>query len=477
MQRPAVFALIVAALLGIGFGVGYWSRSTQQSEAGKATTPPAATAVDPEPPPSKVVVEPDELGAMPYGPGAVGYRFAGGPVTIRLRVYVDFEDNGVRKRAIYRAEDFHPPLPNQTHAAFARDGRFDVSDSSGTFILDPTRMVLQYGQLCRLKNETNTALVQKANRVPFRWDREWSIAHPELIPVLDFATVEASSDRIAPFAAPSPFQSLQPVSRIEVPAWSEALLFYKDFPGQHAGTKGIARLVVSVVAHPSHISGTRETAVAEIDARFEDVEKNPTSTQAHARLSLALVDRFKRFEPDRGSRGVLEKDAAGMAGSIFRAEPGNVAFRVMLRDRLLDHAYELAAQTQRRPETTRMPEVWDIATKLVPNTVNQAITLVPSVFDIYFAAARPLARLNDPSGQTGDTRLQAYQLIRDGLGQHRDDPVFLREKLEALRSAAKEFDAEFGPDVRPKLIDDIRRWLAEADQAPSKAPPIPKADP
>src|SRR5262245_22345979 len=119
MKRPAVFALVVAVLLGIGFGVGYWSRGLQPPEA--KTVPQPGGAANPEPPgPShelRVTVEPDRVAVLPLGPEVYAFRCGGGPVMLRLRVYADFEDGGVKKRAVYRAEDFPPPLPDQTHAA------------------------------------------------------------------------------------------------------------------------------------------------------------------------------------------------------------------------------------------------------------------------------------------------------------------------------------------------------------------------
>src|SRR4051812_2554601 len=118
MKRPAVFAAVVALLLGVGFGVGYWSRSLQPVPSKPEPDPVLNTGsrVRPEPEP-KVVVESDDAAAAALGEYVVAYRFSGGPVTIRLRVYVDFVENGVRKRAVYRAEDFAPPLPNETLTA------------------------------------------------------------------------------------------------------------------------------------------------------------------------------------------------------------------------------------------------------------------------------------------------------------------------------------------------------------------------
>lgn len=454
MHRPAVFAAIVAALLGLGFGVGYWSRGTQPP-AEKAPT--AATASDPLPPEPKVVVEPDELGAvavtLPWN--AVGFRVSGGPVTLRLRVYVDFVENGVKWRAVVRAEDYAPLLPTQANAAaFGGEPLFDVTGLHTAAVLDAGRPALHVGQVYRPAAGRESPALEKSNRVSFRWDQPWSVADPNRVPVLDYSAVEASSDRAVPFAASGADRWPRPRPRTELAPGSEVVLVTRDFPTRYRNLPATARVALTATAHPGRVAGVVESADKGIEAARAEVKANPLSGPARARLSAAITDRFKRFQADPATKAKLAEEAASEARAALAAEPGNVSYRVVLRDRLMDLAHTINDGT-------------------VPAVIEEALALVPPLDDVYLAAAYRLARWKPTAGRPGDTHARAVELLRAAFSQHRDDPEYLNEMI--VRNNVFCENTQFTSGELTELSRDLQQWREEAVRPPAQGPPIPKA--
>ena len=460
MKRVVLVILGLVLAAATGFLVGHYTRPIPPAPPAPAA---AAEAGPPEEPAFEIIGEGGGIEESPLvnlmGVSRI-WRYQHGPAWIHVEYFVDFEQDGVKKRAFFQAFNIGDDESQGTQWARAvqalnTDGYYDLAKSQGAIVLDKD-LGLRTQRIYQVSGhdpDTKTGAITSGTfRGASSWDvferyQQASMEPPPAL-VLDYDQYEKSGKN----ASPS-FQK-EWSGEINSPQYTATV-----DRGRYAGRDGAAVLMVQILPMPNKAAATEETAEAEVAKLRTELTATPDGAELKGKLARAL-DYKRLFLKERTPEKeyALAEEAAKFMREATKQAPGNMILRAELRGLLLRQA---ALMTEGKHASE------------FPKTLEEMESLVPLYDSEYTEAAGLLVKWknpeldkdlpeNDKKRITQETDAKVVTLLRRHAEIWQNRPDAIKKKLQAYEKDAmgKSYanTAEF-----KGLLEEMRGWVMKKD--------------